>query len=59
MEMHETRFFLDSSDAGRLTTLHTKDAQGNIKVMDNGSVSSSLIAGPKVFFSGSGVSPLR
>ena len=52
--MKSTKFFLEESDATRLTTLYAPDGQGGIRVLDPGTVSSKLIAGPKVFYSGSG-----
>ena len=52
--MKSTKFFLEESDAERLTTLYTPDGQSGIRVMDPGTVSSKLISGPKVFYSGSG-----
>jgi len=52
--MKSTKFFLEESDAKRLTTLYMPDGVEGIKVSDPGTVSSKLIVGPKVFFSGSG-----
>jgi len=52
--MKSTKFFLEEADATRLTTLYAPDGQGGIRVLDPGTVSSKLIAGPKVFYSGSG-----
>ena len=52
--MKSTMFFLEESDADRLTTLYTPDGQAGLRVMDPGTVSSKLISGPKVFYSGSG-----
>ena len=52
--MKSTKFFLEESDAERLTTLYTPDGQSGLRVMDPGTVSSKLISGPKVFYSGSG-----
>jgi CubicO group peptidase (beta-lactamase class C family) len=52
--MNDTKFYFDSSFANRLTTHYTKDAKGQLKVEDPGTVSSKLISGPKVYFSGSG-----
>lgn len=54
MQMQETRFFLDSTEANRLTSLYTRDANGVMKVVDPGTVSSRLISGPKVHYGGSG-----
>ena len=52
--MKSTKFFLEESDAERLTTLYTPDGQAGLLVMDPGTVSSKLISGKKVFYSGSG-----
>jgi CubicO group peptidase (beta-lactamase class C family) len=52
--MTATKFFLEETDAARLTTLYAPDGQAGLRVLDPGTVSSKLIAGPKVFFSGSG-----
>ncbi|MEY3647739.1 MAG: hypothetical protein RLZ13_624 [Bacteroidota bacterium] len=52
--MTATKFFLEETDAARLTTLYAPDGQEGLRVLDPGTVSSKLIAGPKVFFSGSG-----
>ena len=52
--MKSTKFFLEESDAERLTTLYTPDGQAGLRVMDPGTVSSKLISGKKVFYSGSG-----
>jgi CubicO group peptidase (beta-lactamase class C family) len=52
--MTATKFFLEETDAARLTTLYTPDGQAGLREMDPGTVSSKLISGPKVFFSGSG-----
>jgi len=52
--MTATKFFLEETDAMRLTTLYTPDAQEGLRVLDPGTVSSKLISGPKVFYSGSG-----
>jgi CubicO group peptidase (beta-lactamase class C family) len=52
--MTATKFFLEGTDAMRLTTLYTPDAQEGLRVLDPGTVSSKLISGPKVFYSGSG-----
>jgi CubicO group peptidase (beta-lactamase class C family) len=52
--MTATKFFLEETDAARLTTLYAPDGQGGLRVLDPGTISSKLIAGPKVFFSGSG-----
>lgn len=54
MQMKDTRFYLDASMAGRLTTQYTRDDNGKMKVMDPGSTASRLISGPKVYYSGSG-----
>lgn len=54
MKMRETSFYLEPSDADRLTSLYTHDANGVLKIEDPGSVSSRLISGPKVYYSGSG-----
>jgi len=54
MQMHETSFYLDSTQANRLTSLYTRDANGVMKVVDPGTVSSRLISGPKVHYGGSG-----
>jgi CubicO group peptidase (beta-lactamase class C family) len=54
MRMKDTRFFLDASMAGRLTTHYTRDENGKMRVMDPGSTASRLISGPKVYYSGSG-----
>lgn len=54
MQMHETRFYLDSTEANKLTSLYTRDANGVMKVVDPGTVSSRFISGPKVHYSGSG-----
>jgi len=52
--MTATKFFLEETDAARLTTLYAPDGQEGLRVLDPGTVSSKLIAGPKVFYSGSG-----
>lgn len=52
--MKDTKFFLEPSDAPRLTTYYERDAKGALKVLDPGSAASQRIAGPKTFFSGSG-----
>ena len=52
--MKSTKYFLEEADAKRLTTLYMPDGVEGIKVSDPGTVSSKLIVGPKVFFSGSG-----
>ncbi|MCM0059454.1 MAG: beta-lactamase family protein [Algoriphagus sp.] len=52
--MKSTKFFLEEADAERLTTLYTPDSQVGLRVMDPGTVSSKLISGKKVFYSGSG-----
>ena len=52
--MKSTKFFLEESDAERLTTLYTPDGQAGLRVIDPGTVSSKLISGKKVFYSGSG-----
>jgi CubicO group peptidase (beta-lactamase class C family) len=54
MQMFETRFYLDSTAANKLTSLYTRDANGVMKVVDPGTVSSRFISGPKVHYSGSG-----
>jgi CubicO group peptidase (beta-lactamase class C family) len=54
MQMHETRFYLDSTEANKLTSLYTRDANGVLKVVDPGTVSSRLISGLKVHYIGSG-----
>jgi len=54
MNMMDTKFYLDAADAPRLTTLYSLDASGKSVVLDPGTVSSKLIAGPKLFYSGSG-----
>jgi CubicO group peptidase (beta-lactamase class C family) len=54
MQMNDTKFYLDSVDAPRLTSLYTLDSNGKIQLLDPGNESSKLISGPKVFFSGSG-----
>jgi len=54
MQMNDTKFFLDSADAPRLTTLYSLDENGKMVMADPGTVSSKLISGPKVFYSGSG-----
>jgi CubicO group peptidase (beta-lactamase class C family) len=54
LDMTATKFFLEETDAARLTTLYGPDAQEGLRVLDPGTVSSKLISGPKVFYSGSG-----
>jgi CubicO group peptidase (beta-lactamase class C family) len=54
LDMTATKFFLEETDAARLTTLYAPDAQEGLRVLDPGTVSSKLISGPKVFYSGSG-----
>lgn len=54
MQMNDTKFYLDSADASRLTTLYTLDANGKMVMADPGTVSSKLISGPKVYYSASG-----
>lgn len=54
MQMNDTKFYLDSADAPRLTTLYSLDATGKMVMSDPGTVSSKLIAGPKVYYSASG-----
>jgi CubicO group peptidase (beta-lactamase class C family) len=54
MNMVDTKFFLDSADAPRLTTLYSLDATGKMIMTDPGNESSKLISGPKLFYSGSG-----
>jgi CubicO group peptidase (beta-lactamase class C family) len=54
LDMKSTKFFLEDADAERLTTLYTPDGQAGLRVMDPGTVSSKLISGKKVFYSGSG-----
>jgi CubicO group peptidase (beta-lactamase class C family) len=54
LNMTATKFFLEETDAARLTTLYGPDAQEGLRVLDPGTVSSKLISGPKVFYSGSG-----
>jgi CubicO group peptidase (beta-lactamase class C family) len=54
LQMKDTRFYYDISYADRITSHHTKTAEGQIKVEDPGDASSKLIAGPKVYYSGSG-----
>ena len=54
MQLKDTKFYLDSTDAPRLTTLYALNSTGALIVADEGNVSSSLISGPKVFYSGSG-----
>ena len=52
--MTATKFFLEEKDAVRLTTLYAPEGQESLRVLDPGTVSSKLISGPKVFYSGSG-----
>jgi len=54
MGMNDTKFFLETSDAERLTTLYMLDGDGKLVVKDRGSVASSLISWQKVYFSASG-----
>ncbi len=54
MQMNDTKFFLDSTDAPRLTTLYTLDGKGEMVMTDPGNESSKKISGPKVFYSASG-----
>ncbi len=54
MKMNDTKFYLDSADAPRLTTLYTLNSAGSLVELDPGSVSSSLISGPKTYYSASG-----
>ncbi len=54
MQMNDTKFYLDSTDASRLTTLYTLDANGKMVMTDPGNVSSRKISGPKVYYSASG-----
>jgi CubicO group peptidase (beta-lactamase class C family) len=54
MQMKDTKFYLDSTDAQRLTSLYTLDNKGAIQLTDPGNLSSQLISGPKIFYSGSG-----
>jgi CubicO group peptidase (beta-lactamase class C family) len=54
MQMNDTKFYLDSVDAPRLTSLYTLDKNGKMIMTDPGSVASKLISGPKVYYSASG-----
>lgn len=54
MQMNDTKFHLDSTDASRHTTLYKLDEKGEMAMADPGNVSSVLISGPKVFTSASG-----
>jgi len=54
MQMNDTKFYLDSADASRLTTLYTLDEKGGMVMTDPGNVSSRKISGPKVYYSASG-----
>jgi CubicO group peptidase (beta-lactamase class C family) len=52
--MKETSFYLDPSEASRLTTLYTLNPDGDPIIRDPGTIESKLITGPKVYYSGSG-----
>lgn len=52
--MKDTKFYYDASYADRLTSHYSKDSKGQIQIEDNGNANSKLIAGPKVYYSGSG-----
>lgn len=54
MQMNDTKFYLDSADASRLTSLYTLDVNGEMVMTDPGNVSSRKISGPKVYYSASG-----
>jgi CubicO group peptidase (beta-lactamase class C family) len=54
MQMNDTKFYLDSADASRLTTLYSLDEKGKMVMTDPGNVSSKLVSGPKVYYSASG-----
>jgi CubicO group peptidase (beta-lactamase class C family) len=54
MGMSETKFFLEASDAERLTTYYVSNGDGKLVVKDRGSIASSLISWPKVYYSASG-----
>lgn len=54
MQMKDTHFYYDATYANRLTTHYTLDAKHQFKVEDPGNATSHLIAGPKVYYSGSG-----
>jgi CubicO group peptidase (beta-lactamase class C family) len=54
LQMNETKFFLETSDASRLTTLYAPDEKEGMVVRDPGTAASKLISGPKVYYSGSG-----
>ena len=54
MQMNDTKFHLDSTDASRHTTLYKLDENGEMVMADPGNVSSVLISGPKIFTSASG-----
>jgi CubicO group peptidase (beta-lactamase class C family) len=54
MHMNDTKFYLDSADAPRHTTLYTLDSNDKMVMADPGTVSSKLISGPKVYYSATG-----
>jgi CubicO group peptidase (beta-lactamase class C family) len=54
MQMNDTKFYLDSADAPRLTTLYTLNEKREMVMIDPGTISSKLISGPKVYYSASG-----
>ena len=54
MQMNDTKFYLDTADASRLTTLYTLDSIGKMEMTDPGMVSSRLISGAKIYYSASG-----
>lgn len=54
MQMNDTKFYLDSADAPRLTTLYSLDKNSEMVMTDPGTVSSKLISGTKVYYSASG-----
>ena len=54
MQLKDTKFSLEESDASRLTSLYSLDSSNTLILSDSGNSSSNLIKGPKVFYSGSG-----
>ena len=52
--MTATKFFLEETDAGRLTSLYAPDGKDGLRLLDPGNESSIKITGSKVYFSGSG-----
>jgi len=54
LDMKETSFYLDPSEASRLTTLYTLNPDGDPIIRDPGTIESKFITGPKVYYSGSG-----